>query len=183
MSRLTRLLIAAAILFLGSAGSALALQATAGSDLALRTGPGTQYALLLTIPGGASVSVDECSYGWCAVSYDGTQGYTTRRGLFVLRARNPARPGTGPEIWPIYPSYPYRAGHYPKADWYYGMPPYTAISPSFYHRRFFMMTQERNRYRYMPEIFHGSGAYGDGGGPIEDVDIQGVAAALSGAYE
>jgi hypothetical protein len=179
MSRLTRLFIAAAIVLLGGTGSALALQATAGSNLALRAGPGTNHAVLLTIPAGASVAVDECSSGWCAVRYSGTPGYTTRRGLFVRRAVNPAKPQAGPEVWPIY-----RAGHYPKADWYYGMPPYTAISPSFYHRRFFMMAQERDRYRYMPHVFRNSGAYGDGGGPIEDVDIQAVAAglALGGAY-
>jgi hypothetical protein len=56
---------------------------------------------------------------------------------------------------PVYPPYPYRAGHYPKADWYYDLPPYAAIVPRFYRKRFFMMAQERNRYRYMPHIFTG----------------------------
>ncbi len=65
------------------------------------------------------------------------------------------------EIWPIYPAYPYRAGHYPKVDWYADMPPYTAISPSFYRKRHFMLAQERDRYRYMPHVFHGSDGYGD----------------------
>jgi hypothetical protein len=80
----------------------------------------------------------------------------------------------GGEYIPVYPPYPYRAGHYPKADWYYDLPPYVAIDPSFYRRRYFMMAQERNRYRYMPHIFHG--APGDG---IEDVDIQGIGSSLS----
>jgi hypothetical protein len=35
------------------------------------------------------------------------------------------------------------------------MPPYVAIKPSFYRKRYFMMAQERNRYRYMPHIFSG----------------------------
>ena len=83
-----------------------------------------------------------------------------------------------PEIWPIYPPHPYQAGHYPKADWYDKMPPYTAISPSFYRKRFFMMSQERNRYRYQPHIFRGSGD----GGPIEDVDIEGIAKGLRSTY-
>jgi len=64
------------------------------------------------------------------------------------------------KLVPIFPPYPYRAGHYPKADWYYQLPPYTAIEPSFYRRRYFMMAQERDRYRYMPYIFHG---YSDDG--------------------
>lgn len=63
--------------------------------------------------------------------------------------------GANGEYIPVYPRYPYRAGHYPKADWYYDLPPYVAIDPSFYRRRYFMMAQERDRYRYMPHIFHG----------------------------
>lgn len=79
---------------------------------------------------------------------------------------------------PVFPRYPYRAGHYPKADWYYQLPPYAAIDPSFYRRRFFMMAQERDRYRYMPHIFHG---YSDGD-QIEDIDIQGVSGSLREGY-
>ena len=66
------------------------------------------------------------------------------------------------ELFPIYPPYPYRAGYYPKADWYYQMPPYVALKPSFYRKRYFMMAQERNRYRYMPHIFHGYSDDGEG---------------------
>ncbi len=76
------------------------------------------------------------------------------------------------EVWPIFPAYPYRAGHYPHADSYFDMPPYTAILPSFYRKRFFMMAQERDRYRYMPHVFRGSNTYGDGG-QIEAIDLQG----------
>ncbi len=78
-------------------------------------------------------------------------------------------------IFAVFPRYPYRAGHYPKADWYYQLPPYAAIDPSFYRRRFFMMAQERDRYRYMPHIFRG---YSDGD-QIEDIDIQAVGGSLS----
>ena len=62
---------------------------------------------------------------------------------------------------PVYPPYPYKAGHYPTADSYYDLPPYAAINPGFYRWRYFMMAQERNRYRYMPHIFRG---YGNGDG-------------------
>jgi hypothetical protein len=62
---------------------------------------------------------------------------------------------------PVYPPYPYKAGHYPTADSYYDMPPYAAINPGFYRWRYFLMAQERNRYRYMPHIFRG---YGNGDG-------------------
>jgi Bacterial SH3 domain len=160
-----------------AAGSAWALDATTATALSLREGPGNNYYKIATIPAGAQVDVKGCRGGWCGVIWQGNRGYASQRGLLLETAQV-----VEPEIWPIFPPFPYRAGHYPKADWYYDMPPYTAISPSFYRKRFFMMAQERNRYRYMPHIFHGSGAYGDGGGPIEDVDIQGVAASLRGSY-
>ncbi len=41
-----------------------------------------------------------------------------------------------------------------------------------------MMAQERDRYRYMPHIFHG---YSDGD-RIDDVDIQGISADLKSSY-
>ena len=62
---------------------------------------------------------------------------------------------------PVYPPYPYKAGHYPTVDSYYDLPPYAATNPRFYRRRNFLVAQERNRYRYMPHIFRG---YGDGDG-------------------
>jgi hypothetical protein len=41
-----------------------------------------------------------------------------------------------------------------------------------------MMAQERNRYRYMPHIFHGS----SDGDRIDDIDIQGTSSALRNDY-
>ena len=65
----------------------------------------------------------------------------------------------GPPAVPVYPPYSYKAGHYPTAEAYYDLPPYAATNPSFYRWRFFMIGQERNRYRYMPHIFHGYSGY------------------------
>jgi hypothetical protein len=90
-----------------------------------------------------------------------------RAWITVLVAAGALAAGTGAALagWrsevPVYPSYPYKAGHYPTADSYYELPPYAAIKPGFYHWRYFMMAQERNRYRYMPHIFRGIGN-GDG---------------------
>jgi len=149
-------------------GTASAEDPQTAVSLTLRDGPGTEYARIAVVPAGALVDVRGCRGGWCGLHWNGYRGYVVQRGLLLASA-----PVLEPEIWPIFPPYPYRAGHYPKADWYFDMPPYTAISPSFYRRRFFMIAQERNRYRYMPHIFHGAGAYSDGG-PIEDINIQGI---------
>jgi hypothetical protein len=90
-----------------------------------------------------------------------------RAWITVLVAAAALAAGTGAALagWrsevPVYPPYPYKAGHYPTADSYYDMPPYAAINPGFYRWRYFLMAQERNRYRYMPHIFRG---YGNGDG-------------------
>jgi Bacterial SH3 domain len=157
-------------------GPASADDATTAVSLNLRDGPGPRYARIAVVPAGARVDVRGCRGGWCGLTWNGYRGYVVQRGLLLVSAQV-----LEPEIWPIFPPHPYRAGHYPKADWYFDMPPYTAISPSFYRRRFFMMAQERNRYRYMPHIFYGAGAYTEGG-PIEDIDIQGISASIRDSF-
>jgi hypothetical protein len=116
------------------------------------------------MPAGARVSVGACARGWCKVVWNSYAGYASQSGLAVSAAATPRHEVNGGtaegELVPIFPPFPYRAGHYPKADWYYQLPPYAAIEPSFYRRRYFMMAQERDRYRYMPHIFHG---YSDNG--------------------
>jgi sporulation protein YlmC with PRC-barrel domain len=162
-----------------SAGVALARVGTTNTELGLREGPSPNTELLLTMPAGAKVSVGACSRSWCKVNWNGYSGYAVKSGLAISAAppvsARTAYPPPG-EIVPIYPPYPYRSGYYPKADWYFDIPPYTAIEPSFYRRRYFMMSQERNRYRYMPHIFSG-GLYG-GGGPIEGIDMGRISSGL-----
>ena len=157
-----------------SAGVALARVGTTTTELGLRAGPSPNTELLLTMPAGAKVSVGACSGSWCKVGWNGYSGYAVKSGLAISVApRVSARTPPPGEIVPIYPPYPYRSGYYPKADWYFDIPPYTAIEPSFYRRRYFMMSQERNRYRYMPHIFSGGGA-----GAIEGIDMGRISSAL-----
>lgn len=151
-------------------GTALAGDATTVTALNLREGPGTDYVRIATMPRGAIVDVKGCRSGWCGVIWKGHKGYASERGLASDYADF-----VEPEVWPIFPAYPYRAGYYAKADWYYDMPPYTAITPKFYRRRFLMMSQERDRYRYAPHIFRGNTGFADSG-PIDYVDIQAASA-------
>jgi hypothetical protein len=79
-------------------------------------------------------------------------GDASESGLALRRAA--AAPGAVEEgVIPVYPRYPYHAGHYPTADAYYDLPPYADIRPSWYRWRYFLMAQERNRYRYVPYVF------------------------------
>jgi hypothetical protein len=180
MRSLSLSLVAALALSCGTV-PASAAQGTTTTDLPLRAAPASNTELLLTMPAGASVGVGACSGGWCRVTWNSYSGYAPKSGLAIVastRVRGPVRGGIatadGGEIWPIFPPYPYRSGYYPKADWYHDIPPYVAIEPSYYRRRYFMIAQEHDRYRYMPHIFHGHNAdsgidYGPDTGASYDV--------------
>jgi hypothetical protein len=109
------------------------------------------------MPAGAIVRIASCRGSWCQVTWNSYAGYARRSGLLLRQADAPATPAR----IPVYPPYAYRAGHYPTADSYYDLPPYAAISPRWYRKRYFLTLRERNRYRYVPHIFRG---YGDGDG-------------------
>ena len=157
-----------------AAGAAQATEATTATALNLRDGPGTNYARIATMPAGAPVKVKGCRSGWCGVIWRGRKGYASQQGLALGYADYAEL--VEPEVWPIFPAYPYRSGYYAKADWYFDMPPYTAITPKFYRKRFLMMAQERDRYRYVPHIFRGSAGYDSG--PIAYIDVRQAGAAL-----
>jgi hypothetical protein len=139
-----------------SVAAAAASPGETRTDLALRAEPAPRADLLLTMPAGANVNIGACSRGWCQVAWKGYRGFARESGLAFLRAAAPVE-----EIIPVFPPYPYHAGHYPTVDAYWDLPPYAAIHPSFYRWRFFLTAQERKRYRYVPHIFSG---YGDGDG-------------------
>ena len=149
MWALIRLLAAAVALAL-STGSALATMGKTTTDVALRRAPTVQAELILNLSQGTLVNVGGCSRGWCAVTWNKYSGYVRESALQFLSI-----PASGPPAIPVFPPYPYKAGHYPTADAYYDLPPYAAIDPSFYRWRHFLTAQERNRYRYMPYIFRG----------------------------
>lgn len=55
-------------------------------NLNLRSGPGTNHGILLTIPAGTSVSIDEdCDCKWIAVEYKGYIGYVSSKYLSNYR--------------------------------------------------------------------------------------------------
>jgi uncharacterized protein YrrD len=153
MSALMRLLTAVVALAM-STGTAFAMVGKTTTDVALRRAPTAHAELILNLSQGTLVNVGRCLRGWCGVTWNKYGGYVPESELEFLRT-----PASGPPAIPVFPPYPYRAGHYPTADAYYALPPYAAINPSFYRWRHFLMAQERDRYRYMPHIFHGYTGY------------------------
>ena len=155
MRALTRMLAAVVVLAM-SAGTVCAAIGKTTTDVALRRAPTAQAELILNLSQGTLVNVDDCSRGWCGVTLE-----QVRRLCAGERTPIPERSGKWPPALPVYPPYPYKAGHYPTADAYYDLPPYAATDPSFYRWRHFLTAQERNRYRYMPHIFRGYTGYRD----------------------
>ena len=147
-------MLAAAVALAMSTGTAFAVMGKTTTDVALRTAPAAQAELIINLSKGTLVNVGRCSRGWCGVTWNKYGGYVRASALQFQ-----STPAGGPPAIPVYPPYPYKAGHYPTADAYYDLPPYAATNPSFYHWRYFMIGQERNRYRYMPHVFHGYSGY------------------------
>jgi uncharacterized protein YraI len=147
--------LAAFIALMAGGSAASAGQATTASALALRAGPGTNYERLLSMPAGAVVRIASCRGSWCQVTWNSYAGYARRNGLSLRQAYAPVASARAPI--PVYPPYAYRAGHYPTADSNYDLPPYAAISPRWYRKRYFLTLRERGRYRYVPHIFRGYG--------------------------
>jgi uncharacterized protein YrrD len=153
MRALIRVL-AAAVALAMSTGTAFAVMGKTNTDVALRRAPNPQAELILNLSEGTRVNVGHCQRGWCGVTWDKYGGYVRES---ALQFQSP--PVAGPPAIPVFPPYPYKAGHYPTADAYYNLPPYAATNPSFYRWRHFLLAQERNRYRYMPYIFRGPSGY------------------------
>ena len=149
MCALIRVL-AASVALAMSTGTAFAVMGKTNTDVALRRAPNPQAELILNLSEGTRVNVGHCSRGWCGVTWNKYGGYVRES---ALQFQSP--PVAGPPAIPVFPPYPYKAGHYPTADDYYDVPPYAATNPSFYRWRHFLLAQERNRYRYMPYIFRG----------------------------
>ena len=147
-------MLAAAVALAMSTGTAFAIMVKTNTDVALRMAPNARAELILNLSEGTLVNVGRCSRGWCGVAWNKYDGYVRASALQFH-----STPAGGPPAIPVYPPYPYKAGHYPTADAYYDLPPYAAINPSFYRWRHFLTAQERNRYRYMPQIFRGPSGY------------------------
>lgn len=157
-------LLAAAVLASGVlsllAAPSLARPAQTTAALNLRAGPGTQYRVITTMPAGARVDLGKCGEGWCAVAWRGRNGFASRRGLAGTAGFPAIRAAPVPQAIVIDPPYPYQAGHYRSANLYEELPPYAAVPPRYYPRRFMLSPRERHRYRYRPHIF---GSAGDAG--------------------
>jgi Bacterial SH3 domain len=109
----------------------------------LRSGPGTESEVVATIPAGSRVQVGECNGEWCAVRWNGHEGYAIARNLTSGASRQAgAYPPPGGQGQPGYPGdgYDYPPGAYYGPGYAYGPP--VVYGPAYY---------------YGPRIYYGRG--------------------------
>jgi uncharacterized protein YraI len=97
--------LSALLLLLGvvaASSAAEAANATARRDVNLRTGPGSGFGRILTVPRGTSLTIRDCSGGWCRVKVFGSGGYLPNEAL-----RGYYQPGYRPSA-EVYIGRPYR---------------------------------------------------------------------------
>jgi uncharacterized protein YraI len=98
--------------------------AAVSANVNLRSDPGTDSEILATIPAGSTVRVGPCEGEWCAVTWNGQNGYAIARNLDLGASRHagnyPPRPG-------YQPGYPYDDG----LPGYYGPP--VVYGPAYYY--------------------------------------------------
>jgi Bacterial SH3 domain len=94
--------------------------ALAIANVNLRSGPGTDAQLITTIPGGSTVQVTGCSAEWCAVMWNGHNGYSIARNLDTGGPRRPSGPPPVGYAGPPGPPVVYGPGYPPPPPVYYG---------------------------------------------------------------
>ena len=128
--KLARLALCAGALALLSTNFAAAKPGYAASTVNMRSGPGTSNDIVTKIPGGARLEINNCTNGWCEVSWNGKSGFAIETALSDRAPAigrtypgNYAGPAYGPPVYgpPVYygpPAYYYGPGPY-----YYGYGP------------------------------------------------------------
>ena len=99
----------------------------ASTNLNLRSGPGTDNAILATIPAASAVRIMSCSGEWCAVQWNGRDGYAVARNLGATKPRLVRRYVARPYYEPGPPVVYGAPVYYYRPYYYYG--------PRFYYRR------------------------------------------------
>jgi uncharacterized protein YraI len=116
-------------LLLGATGGAWAKPAYVASTVNLRSAAGTTNEIVAKIPGGSLVDADNCTDGWCAVTWQDKTGFAIQSALDLSGRVPPRRPVSrvydeGPEYVegpPVYypPPPVYYSPYYYRRPWHY----------------------------------------------------------------
>lgn len=112
---------------LAATGGAWAKPAYVPSTVNLRAAPGTTNEIVAKIPGGSLVDADNCTDGWCAVTWQDKSGFAIQTAL-DLSGRVPPRRSVQRRIY-------YDEGpEYVEGPRVYYPPPPVYYAPHYYHR-------------------------------------------------
>jgi uncharacterized protein YraI len=123
-------------LLAGAATSASAKPAYVPTTVNLRAAPGTTSEIVSKIPGGSLIDADNCTEGWCAVTWQGKSGFAKETALDMTGRVPPRSAAQYPnaqrraqgEVYEDGPEYAEGPPvYYEPRPYYYGYVPY-------YHR-------------------------------------------------
>jgi len=129
-------------LLLGATTGALAKPAYVPTTVNLRAAPGIKSDVVTKIPSGSLIDADNCTEGWCAVTWQGKSGFAKESALDMSGRVPQRRSAQGPvrsAQEPVYadePEYVAEAPVYyaPPPVYYYGYRPYYGRSWGWRHR-------------------------------------------------
>jgi len=126
-----RLLLCAGVFAVMTATSASAKTGYAVTTVNLRSGPATTNDIVTKIPGGSRIEVNNCTNGWCEVTYQGKSGFAIETALDTSGRVRRAPPGYYPGA-PVYSGPPV---YYGPPAYYYGPGPYYYRYGPYWRRR------------------------------------------------
>src|SRR5450432_3597351 len=91
-------------ILLVAATSANAKPAYVPTTVNLRAAPGTTSEIVAKIPGGSLIDADNCSEGWCAVTWQDKHGFAIQSALDTS-GRVPSRRAARPPVYADGPEY------------------------------------------------------------------------------
>jgi hypothetical protein len=117
----------------------------------LRSGPGPSFPAVASVPGHSRIKVLRCPKGWCAIAWQGLEGYLPRS--IITSGAGPSFAASAPPARPMAPP-PVSAAPY---DVYYGAPviDYGVEDGGFYGDGWYAGT--------FPGGYQGPGFWGNGG--------------------
>lgn len=130
----------------GAATSAFAKPAYVPTTLNLRAAPGTNSEIVSKIPGGSLIDADNCTEGWCSVTWQGKSGFAKETGL-DMSGRVPPRSGSQRSSTQrrVYSAQPDQGEVYEEGPDYAEAPPPVYYGPRPYY------------YGYVPYYYRGWG--------------------------
>jgi hypothetical protein len=121
--RFTPHLLGLGILLSATAG-AMAKPAYVASTVNLRAAPGTTSDVVAKIPGGSLIDADNCTEGWCAVTWQGKSGFAIQSALDMSGRVPQQQRAAGPRMrQPVYADGPGEEEIVVGPPGYYAPPP------------------------------------------------------------